>query len=460
MQRPDGPKALPFLQLLQWIFQPLEYMDNCYKRYGDLFTVRFSGFPTSVFVCDPKAIEQIFAANPKTFDSGAGSEILRPSLGDNSLLLLDGDRHQRQRQLLMPPFHGERMRAYSQVIWHITDQVAGEWQVEQPFVMRSPMQEISLRVILQAVFGLDEGERLQQLRQLLIDFLKLTTSPVGSALAFFKVLQYNLGPLSPTGKFYQLKGQIDQLIYSEIQDRRSHLDPDRTDILSLLMATRDEAGQPMSDAELRDELITLLLAGHETTATALTWAFYWIHHLPEVKEKLLAELAPLNGELDSSTIVRLPYLNAFCSEVLRIYPIGLITLIRTVKTPFKLLDYELTPGMMLAPCIYLVHQREDLYPEPHQFKPERFLERQFSPYEFLPFGGGSRRCIGSAFSLFEMKLVLANILSNYRLALVDDRPIRPIRRGVTMAPEGGVPMILQEKYDRQSSSETAYSLSA
>jgi cytochrome P450 family 110 len=443
MQLPDGPNTIPMVQLLQWIFQPLEYMDACADRYGDIFTVRFSGFPTAIFTSNPKAIEQVFVANPKTFDSGSGSEILRPTLGDNSLLLLDGDRHQRQRQLLMPPFHGERMRAYGQTIWQITEQVTRQLQPGQSFVMRTPMQEISLRVILQAVFGLNEGERLQQLRQRLIDFLKLTTSPFGSVLAFFKVLQHDLGAWSPTGKFYRLKAQIDELIYREIQERRSQPDIERTDILSLLMAARDEAGQPMTDEELRDELMTLLLAGHETTATALTWAFYWIHHLPHVKEKLLAELEPLGKDPDPATIVRLPYLNAFCSETLRIHPIALITLIRVAKTPFQLLDYEFAPGTMLAPCIYLTHQREDLYPEPKQFKPERFLERQFSPYEFLPFGGGSRRCIGAAFSLYEMKLVLAYVLTHFHLALAHDRPIPPIRRGVTMAPAGGVEMVVK-----------------
>jgi unspecific monooxygenase len=188
--------------------------------------------------------------------------------------------------------------------------------------------------------------------------------------------------------------------------------------------------------------MTLLIAGHETTATALTWALYWIHRLPDVKEKLLGELDSLGDEPDKSAIARLPYLNAVCSETLRIYPIAILAFPRIVKSLLQVMGYEFEPGTMLAPCIYLTHRREDLYPEAEQFKPERFLERQFSPYEYLPFGGGNRRCIGAAFALFEMKLALASILSRFELALADNRPVHPVRRGLTMAPAGGVRMIV------------------
>jgi unspecific monooxygenase len=268
-------------------------------------------------------------------------------------------------------------------------------------------------------------------------------------LAFFQALQQDWGPLSPGGQFVRRKQRIDQLIYAEIHQRREQANPSGSDILSLLMAARDEAGQPMTDQELRDELMTLLLAGHETTATALTWALYWIHHLPEVKDKLLKELDSLGDDPDLSMITRLPYLNAVCSETLRIYPIALIAAPRIVKSPLELMGYEFEPDVMLAPCIYLIHRREDLYPEPTQFKPERFLERQFSPYEYFPFGGGSRRCIGAAFALYEMKLALAYILSHYQLALAEPRPVRATRRGVTMAPAGGVKMVLKGRRQRR-----------
>ena len=215
-------------------------------------------------------------------------------------------------------------------------------------------------------------------------------------------------------------------------------------LLGEVFQQRDEEGQGITDVELRDELMTLLFAGHETTATALAWALYWIHILPDVTEKLLNQLEGI-GTKDLVDIPRLPYLNAVCSETLRIYPVGWFTLARTLKAPLRILDYEFPAGTMFSPCIYLIHHRPDIYPEPNSFKPERFLERQFSPYEFLPFGGGNRRCIGMAFALFEMKLVLATVLSQYTLASADKRPVEPTRRGLSFAPSTGVRMIVKGK---------------
>ncbi len=319
-------------------------------------------------------------------------------------------------------------------------------------------QEISLQVILQAVFGLHQGQRYQQLKSLLTSLLNFTTSPLIFSLAFFPALMQDLGPLSPGRYFIHRKQKIDQLLYAEIRERREQLDPSGTDILTLLMSARDEAGQPMTDEELRDELITLLLAGHETTSIALTWALYWIHYLPEVKEKLLKELDTLGNNPDKSAITRLPYLNAVCSETLRIYPIVLVTTPRIVKSPIQIMGYEFEPGTTLTPCIYLTHRREDLYPQAEQFRPERFLERQFSPYEYLPFGGGNRRCIGAAFSLYEMKLVLASILSRFELALADPRPVSPVRRGLTMAPAGDLKLVVKgRRQDKERSRQAVVS---
>jgi unspecific monooxygenase len=228
--------------------------------------------------------------------------------------------------------------------------------------------------------------------------------------------------------------QIDQLIYAEIQERRENPDPSRTDILSLMMAARDEAGEPMTDVELRDELITLLVAGHETTATSLSWGLYWIHHQPQVREKLLQELDTLGENPDPNQIFRLPYLDAVYKETLRIYPVAMMAFQRMVLSPLKIAGYNFEQGTILAPCIYLTHQREDLYPEPKKFKPERFLERQFSPYEYLPFGGGNRRCIGMAFAQFEIKLILVTVLSRWQLELTNNQPMLPVRRGILLAP--------------------------
>jgi cytochrome P450 len=436
MKLPDGPQTPPFLQLLQWIARPLELMETCVQRYGDIFTIRLGKLKPIVFVSNPQAIQEIFTAQSEQFEVGRGNGILQPLLGEQSLIMVDGDRHQRQRRLLIPPFHGDRMRAYGQLICDITEQVISQWELGEPFPVRPSIQQISLRVILNAVFGLDEGQRYQQLQQLLCSWLELTGSRWNSSLLFFRSLQRDLGAWSPWGRFVRQQQQIDQLLYAEIRERREQPDSSRADILSLLMSAHDEDGKPLTDAELHDELLTLLFAGHETTASALTWALYWIHHLPEVHERLLKELDTV-GDADISAVARLPYLTAVCSETLRIYPVSLLTFARIVKSPLQLMGYQFEPGTWLAPCIYLTHQREDLYPEPKRFKPERFLERQFSPYEYLPFGGGSRRCIGMAFALLEMKLVLATVLSRYNLAIAGNHLVQPVRRGVTLAPSSG-----------------------
>jgi unspecific monooxygenase len=239
------------------------------------------------------------------------------------------------------------------------------------------------------------------------------------------------------------------LLYAEIAERRQEADPNRIDILSLLMSARDETGQCMTDGQLRDQLMTLILAGFETTATAIAWALYWIHYQPPVREKLLQELDSLGKSPDSMSIYRLPYFTSVCNETLRICPVVMFSFPRIAQEAVELLGYSLDRGTILIPSIYLTHQREDLYHEPKQFKPERFLKHQFSPYEFLPFGGGVRRCIGEALAQFEMKIVLAKILSNYQLELADHRPEKLQRRGFTLAPANGVKMIVKGQRIRQ-----------
>ncbi len=446
MKLPDGPKTPPWLQLIQWIADPLGYMETSVQRYGDVFTVRMGYLFQGVFISNPQLIQTIFTAEPKLFDSGRGNKKSgKIFVGENSLLLLDGDLHQRQRRLLMPPFHGERMRAYGDLICILTKQVSSKWITDQPFSVRASMQEISLRVILQAVFGLNEGPRYQELRQMIAAMMDMTASPLRASMLFLKFLQKDLGAWSPWGRFLRRQQRIDQLLYDEIQERRAQNDPDRTDILSLLISARDEQGEGMSDVELRDELITLLLAGHETTATALSWALYWIHYQPQVRDKLLQELDSLGINPDPTEIARLPYLSAVCQETLRIYPPLFLTWPRILKAPLQLGDYQFDTDTTLLPCIYLTHRREDLYPEPKQFRPERFLERQYSPGEFLPFGGGNRRCVGAALAMFEMKLVVATLLSNYQLVLADNRPVKPQRRGFFLAPAGGFKMLMKSR---------------
>ena len=460
----EGFETPSWLQTIQGVFDPITYLEKGRARYGDIFKGKGFGYRQVVFLGHPDAIEQAFAANPdcfdsfdtgisskqrvststKCFDSGIGNAMLEPVLGDRSILLLDGAAHQQQRKLLMPPFHGERMRTYGHTICQITEGVSDQWSKNKPFLMRTQTQEIALRVIIRAVFGVKDSSRFERMRELLGAILDTFGSAASSSLLFVKVLQQDLGDWSPWGKFLRRIKAINELIFTEIRDRQTQ--PPGEDILSLMMAARDENGEAMTELELRDELISLLVAGHETTASALAWAFYLIHRNPEVLERLLEEFNGLDPETDPSAIALLPYLSAVCSETLRMYPLTIFASIRLLKAPMEIMGYYLEEGTALLPCIYLVHQREDLYPNPKQFRPERFLERDFSPYEYFPFGGGKRFCIGHAFALFEMKLVLATVLKQVKLGLLEKRPIKSTRRGMVLTPSSGVRMMVVNSY--------------
>jgi cytochrome P450 family 110 len=445
MTLPDGPTTLPIVQMMQAILQPVQTLENNFQKYGDCYTARVNGFGPLVVLTHPKAVEALMTAPPELFDSGVTNRAFQPFFGPTSVVLLDGKPHQRQRKLLTPPFHGERLKAYGQAICNITRQVTEQWQPGKTLSIRSATQAISLKVIMRTVFGVYKGERAERLEHHLHKFLGFFDLPLNAAFAFIPALQQDWGPWSPWGAMVRQSKAIDNLLYAEIQERRANPDLLGDDILSLMLVAKDEEGQSMTDGELRDELMTLLFAGHETTATAIAWAMYWIHRQPEVGQKLRKELDELDENTDPVTLARLPYLSALCDETLRIYPVGLFTFFRVLKAPWTLMGQDFEAGTQFSPCIYLLHHRPELYPDPDQFRPERFLERQFSLYEYIPFGGGNRRCLGMAFALFEMKLVLATILSQWQLQLTSDRPIHPIRRGFTIAPEKGVPMRVLER---------------
>lgn len=453
MQLPNLLNKPAFLQRLQWVIDPVGYMESAAQQYPDIFTAEVIGFGNTItFVTHPQALQEILTNDRKKFAAlGEENKLLEPLLGNYSIIMLEGDRHRKRRQLVMPSFHGDRMRTYGDLIQNITEKVWNQLPKNQTFIVRNATQDISLQVILKTVFGVHEGAKGEALKQKLAAMADLFRSPLTSSFLFFPTLQKDLGYLSPWGKFLRDRQQLDELIYTEIAERRAENNTDRIDILSLLMSSQDEAGNPMTDQELRDELMTLLFAGYETTATAMSWALYWIHKQPEVREKLLQELATLGDSPDPMNIFRLPYLTAVCNETLRIHPVAMLTFPRVVQEPVELLGHKLEPNTILVGCMYLTHQREDLYPEPKQFKPERFLERQYSPYEFIPFGGGVRRCLGEALALFEMKLVLATVLSRYQLTLADSKPEVPRRRGVTLAPVRGVQMKITGQSTRQPS---------
>ncbi len=432
-----GPGSPWFVQLGQLIVDPIGFLTGCRERYGDRFTLRLLGpkSPPLVFLSDPDEVGAVWGALAGALEFGKVTQVFLPLVGSQSLIMQQGDRHQRQRQLLMPAFHRESLLRQGELICQLTSDQMKDWRSGQAINIRQEMSQISLRVILEVVFGLVPGERYEALRSRLEKLLDQITDPLYSVQFFLPPLQQNWGTWSPWGRFQTQMAEIDDLIYGEMNDRRSQpvesLE-NRGDILSLLMLARDAEGEAMPDVELRDQLMTLLLLGHETTASSLSWAFYWVHRDPAILAKLRSETALLRAE--PIALSEQPYLTAVCKESLRLKPIALIAQPRRVKETVSWNDRIYPEGTVLIPCILTAHQRSATYTEPKQFNPDRFIERKFSPSEFFPFGGGSRSCVGMALSLFEMKLVLATVLDTFEFEsnLMDD--VKADRRGITFVP--------------------------
>ena len=426
------------LQTFRYARDAYGYLAAMQRKYGDPFTIpALNG--TLVITGDPRYVQQIFSADPDTF-SPFGAGAIEPVTGSNSLLLLSGIRHRRERKLLVPPFHGARMRAYGETIREAALAGMASWRTGQPFAMQDTTQWISLEVIVRAVFGVQDAARIEAVRAAIIE---LVAAAVPSLL-FFTWLRRPWGGLGPYNRFARARSRLDALIFGEVAARRARPDVVGEDILSLLFAARDEDGRGMSDQELRDELMTLLFAGHETTGVALAWACYWLHRDPAALERLRAEVDALGDAPEPEAIAKLSYLDAVCNEVLRLHPI-VPDVPRMLARPFELAGYSLAPPYGVAAATTLVHRREELYPEPDRFRPERFLERRFSPFEFLPFGGGHRRCIGAAFATYELKIVLATFLRHARLELAEAGEVAPARRNVVIGPATGVRMTLRER---------------
>ena len=422
-------------------------MDTWARRYGDPFCVGHGTAHPEVYFSHPRAIQQIATAEPELYEAPQGDRTLRFLLGDHALRYLDGEPHQRERRLLSPPLHGERMLAHGRHIQAIAEEIASRWERGRPVRLRAAMQEVTLRVISRLVFGRAEDARLASLQKMLGSLLDRVTQP-WSTLALSYSPRRIRGRLSPWGYLARRRRAIHELILDEIRERRRQPSPADPDMLGLLMTAQDAAGEHLTDEEIRDEVMMLLFAGHETTASALTWALYCVHQWPDVGETLRRELATSGEGAGPAAIARLPYLGAVCQETLRLYP-GAVGVPKVLRAPLQVMDWQFQAGTQLVPCAYLTHRREDLYPEPTRFRPERFLERQYSAYEYLPFGVGHRRCIGMAFAQFEMRLVLAVILSRWKLSLPGHRPIEPVRRGVFAGPPTSMRLVPVERLDRQ-----------
>ncbi|EPX64275.1 Cytochrome P450 [Cystobacter fuscus DSM 2262] len=433
-QLPSGPRITP-VQTFRFLRDATGFFLDCRARYGDPFTVPLP-VGNVVITGDPEGIRDIFSADPALFEP-LGQLPLAPAVGDHSLLLIAGQRHKRERKLLMPPFHGERMRAYGQLMRDITLRAVETLRPGGPLRAQELTQSISLEVIIRAVFGIEEPERMRRYREVLAGYMESYTPLLMLAVP----LRRSFGGLGPWARFQRHVTELDQLLTEELATRRGH-EAGHTDILSLLLAARDEEGQPMADVELKDELRTLLIAGHETTAIGMAWALYHLHRAPGTMRRLLEELAPLGPQPEPEALVKLPYLTAVCDEALRLHPVVPVVSRRTLA-PFTLRGRELPPGTGVMAAICLAHVDPVLYPEPEHFRPERFLERKYSPFEYLPFGGGARRCIGAAFAQYEMRIVLGSLLAAHRFSLANGTPERPVRRNITIGPARGVEMVYE-----------------
>lgn len=424
--------------MVRYLRDPIGCMLPLAREYGD--PVLFPGKTPVVFTGDPAGIRAIYGADPDTFEPL--NQDLGVFVGARSLILLGGAEHRRARKLMMPPFHGARMRAYGEQIVRLTEQRTEAWRPGQRVLTLDTLQHVSLDVILQAVFGVTDPERMASLSRLLLEI----TNGISPLIALVPSLRREFGGVGPYASFMRRRRRLHEQLDALIAERRAA--GPREDILSLLLSARDEDGQPMPDDEVRDQLVLLVLAGHETTAIAIAWSLYALHRPEnaEVLERLRAELEGAGPAPED--LAKLPYLEATCQETLRRYPIAPAPSPRKLLRPFELMGHTLPAGMGVCAAIALAHFREEVYPEPMRFRPERFMERQFSPFEFLPFGGGARRCLGAAMAGYEMKLVLGTLLRRYRLRLDSLRPDTGAVRAANAGPARGVKMIVEEQLSR------------
>jgi len=406
----------------------LPFLQECRERYGDSFSLRFVSFERPmVMISDPAAIKALFSEREHGLPPGREA-ILEPILGSRSLLLLEGADHLAHRKLMLPPFHGERMRSYEPIVSEIVDAEIDSWPLGDAFAIHPHMQAMTLEVILRVVFGIAEGPRLERLREVLTTVLEQTASPFAQLIG---LATRRFGG-RPWARFEGQLKAVDELLYAEIADHRKREDlEERGDILSLLMQARFEDGSEMSDEDLRDQLMTLLLAGHETTATALAWTFDLLLRHPRELTRLRESLEA--GEED--------YLRATISESLRLRPVVPLAGRRLAKE-LETDNLTLPAGTDVTPAIWLAHTRADVYAEPFAFRPERFLDEAPDTYAWIPFGGGIRRCLGAAFAEFEMRIVLREVLTRCELRKASPRPEKIGRRNITLSPKDGTPVIL------------------
>jgi cytochrome P450 len=430
---PPGPRQPPIMQMIGFWSRPTALFERCRRRYGKRFTLRVIGTPPFVALSDPAEIKQLFSAPPDVLHPGEGARVLEPVLGANSVLLLDEAPHLEQRRLLLPAFHGERMQGLAGLMSELTERELASWPRDEPVALHPRLQRVTLEIILRAAFGLEQSERMELLRDRLTQVLAFAESPISVLPPRVQRL-----PIGPPGRLQRLLAEVDALVFEQIDERRSGL-PGGDDILAMLLAARHEDGSPMSAQELRDELMTALVAGHETTASQLAWAFERLAREPAALAGLVSALDADSGE---------EYLTATIQEVMRRRPVVINAEPRLAKCEVEIGDWTYDRGVALLASIWLVHHDEENYREPYAFRPERFLERSPGTYTWIPFGGGRRRCLGASFAMLEMKTVLRAVLERCEIRPAAARPEGIRRRSITISPAEGATVILHDRPHR------------
>jgi cytochrome P450 len=426
---PPGPRTPSWVQTLAWWSRPVPSFERWRARYGKRFTIHLLGLPPFVILADPDAAKAVFTAPPDVLHPGSGARILEPIVGRNSVILLDEDAHLSQRRLMLPAFHGEQVARLTEVMADVAAAEVDRWPRHEPVALHPRLQALTLEVILRTVFGLDEGPRLERLRAGLTDVLAIGANPI----SLLPALQRDFGPVSPWRRFLRDRAAVDAELFALIDERRRDPAP-RDDVLSLLLAARHEDGSPMSAQELRDELMTLLVAGHETTASQLAFAIERLVRTPAALERLTAELAGGDGDA---------YLTATVQETLRRRPVLPNAAPRLVMQEIEVDGWRYPPGVCLVAHAYLIHHDPAIYPDPYAFRPERFLEQSPGTYTWIPFGGGRRRCLGAAFATVEMKVVLRTVLERAQPRLEGDGRLElSRRRSITLSPREGAEVVL------------------
>ena len=422
------------VNMVKWMAKPAPLLESSRERYGDMWTLRLMGNTTFVFVSDPALIEDFFTADPDVLRAGAAHQRIGTALlGEGSLLLLDEPEHQEMKDLLMPPFKTDHVERYKQGIQRVAEEEIENWPLGEPMQMLPRMQRVALNVIMTTTFGGTEGEELETLRDRVHNLLEWAGSPLHMGHLH---LAHRRGKAYPKG-FVRVRDALNESIFGVIDSMRK--DPalgERDDVLSMLLQARWADGSPLNDSQLRDQLVTLMIQGHSTTATALAWGLERMTRHPQVVERLRDEAQSNSGE---------EYLDAVVKETLRIRPPLPIAGAREVSRPFRLGDYEIPADTLVAACIYLLHRHEKLFPEPDRFRPERFLEQSPGPYEWIPFGGGHRHCIGASFALSQLKVVLREIVLRTRFESTEQPDEKIQRRGVGFSPAKGAEVVVKER---------------